>query len=382
MRFQANVGLMDGRGVAQTLHTLSINFRAVEFADLCTLIEEIVLHEKVFLSGQIERFPVHLRIALEPLLSTGIFIPLALPHRIPTLPVSRQLVQASAWAIDRCLTSATLKDAQFEVSRTLGAEGLTGIAATPLLRNLQHFGVMQRHRIENHVWDLAAQCRAIGDLLASIRSRYQSLASLPVISVPPIPLLAMSRAKDYPDLLPEVLQLRDEFANLRALMTELEERLHSGKLTPWAAFEEERAWHARWQKIVTNAVPNPGRLSLARTSWPLLRGGGKIVMAAKTHNPLPALEAAADLLACVPNALGYMQMRPVHRPVSNYVRMTDEQMKRSVTKMFKYDFARLDGDMKELSAFRQSPWRLAMSPDEVQRVHVKGQPSRAAPAVN
>ena len=56
MGWSPNVGLADARGIACTLQTLLSQFRALEFADLCAIIEEIVLRERIVVTGQIARF--------------------------------------------------------------------------------------------------------------------------------------------------------------------------------------------------------------------------------------------------------------------------------------------------------------------------------------
>jgi hypothetical protein len=52
-----NVGLFDGRGIAETLYSLHGRFHAVEFADWCSLAEEIVLRDYILVSGKIDRPP-------------------------------------------------------------------------------------------------------------------------------------------------------------------------------------------------------------------------------------------------------------------------------------------------------------------------------------
>ena len=55
-----------------------------------------------------------------------------------------------------------------------------------------------------------------------------------------------------------------------------------------------------------------------------------------------------------------MQLRPVHRPVTNYLRTTDEQMLRAIATMFDHDFVLLDADMRRLASHPANPWRLAI----------------------
>jgi hypothetical protein len=356
MEWSPNVGLADGRGVASTLETLLSRFRAVEFADLCTLIEEIVLRERIVLTGRIERFPAGLRAVLQPFFNAGVFTAYGRSHPIATLQYDANRVRASARALSMGLTMASPEDAQYEVSRLLGAEEFCGGVSLPLLRNLQHFGLMQRPRFENYVWDLAGRYRTISEAAQRIRDDYQRLSGVPVMGIPPFAFEVFSRSKDIYDLPARTLEMRDELAKLRGLMTELEERLRSGKLSPADAFAIERSWHDRWDREIAS-TENMARLSFARTSLPLLQNGSQIVRAYGTSDPVPALEVVGKMIARLPAALGNMQLRPVHRPVANYMRATGDEVRGSVAKLFKEDLVRIDGDMRRLAHERGTPWR-------------------------
>ena len=161
MEFPPNVGLADGRGIACTFDTLSTQFRAVEFADLCTLIEEIVLRERIVLTGRLERFPAALQQALKPFVEARVFLSFGRWHPVAKLDYDENRVRASARVLTMGLSMASPEDARYEVSRLLGAEEICGGVSLPLLRNLQHFGLMQRPRFENQVWDLAGRYRTM-----------------------------------------------------------------------------------------------------------------------------------------------------------------------------------------------------------------------------
>jgi hypothetical protein len=176
------------------------------------------------------------------------------------------------------------------------------------------------------------------------------------MGIPPFAFEVFSRSKDIYDLPARTLEMRDELAKLRGLMTELEERLRSGKLSPADAFAIERSWHDRWDREIAS-TENMARLSFARTSLPLLQNGSQIVRAYGTSDPVPALEVVGKMIARLPAALGNMQLRPVHRPVANYMRATGDEVRGSVAKLFKEDLVRIDGDMRRLAHERGTPWR-------------------------
>lgn len=357
--YQPNIGLLDARGTAQVLHTLSATFKAVEFADWCTISEEIVLRDYILLVGKFDKLPRHLKLALRPYVAAGIFRPLREAFSIPELPSDIAQLKATLTAISQGLTATTAEDATFEARRVLGAEAHTGIAATPLLRQMQHFGLVRRPGIETMIWDLAAQYRSLSDALLDVRTRFQRLADLPTISIPPIALLGVSRCKHFDELHAETMQLRDEFAPLRRKMRELQEQLTRGDLTPGDAVKIEKLWRDRWQSVADSSGASC-TMAMARTSGPLLVDGCKIVTSASKGDVFSTLQALTNLVGHGFAAVGSMQLRPVHRSVSNYMRTKDQDIKRAVARLFQYDFVQLDSDMNSLAMQPGNPWRLAM----------------------
>lgn len=360
MDFRPNVGLADGRGIASTLDTLSFRFRAVEFADLCTIIEEIVLRERIIITGQIDRFKPQFRQVLAPLLDAGVLVPYGRPHPLAKLPYNENQLRASVRVLGMGLSMVSPEDARFEVSRLLGAEQACGGIALPLLRNLQHYGLLQRPRFENQVWDLAGRYRTLSEVAQRYRDHHQRLKQLPTMGIPPLALSVIGRCKSVNDICAETLQMRDEFARLRRLMTELEETLRSDRLGPAEAVAIENLWRERWEREVA-ATEHTGRMALARTCRSLISYGPKIVAAYTTNDPIPALEALSDLIQKLPCGLGFMQLRPLHRPVSNYMQTSDQNMRRAVANLWREDLIRIDDDMRRLAHTRSTPWRMALT---------------------
>lgn len=359
-QLSSNTGLLDARGTAQVLYSLSARFSAVEFADFCTIAEEIVLRDQIILVGKLDKLPKHLRLVLQPLIDAGVFVSLREAFSIPDLPTDPRQLRATAFAIERGLTTATVDDATYEARRLLGGEAHFGVVATPLLRQLQHFGLVRRPCVENTVWDLAAQYHKLSDAAYALRRHLQSIADLPQISIPPIALLAIQRSKTtFERVVHEVLELRDEFSRLRVHLREIEERLREGKLSPSQALELEAAWRQRWEGLAEKLGAS-GRMAIARTSVPLLRDGIKIVKGVVTQDVADVVAATVAWIGPGVEALGSMQIRPVRRSVSNYLTTSDQDLVRAVARIFDTDFVRLDGDMRALAYQAGSPWRLAI----------------------
>jgi hypothetical protein len=358
-----NIGLLDARGTGQILHTLSYKFRAIEFADFCTIAEEIVLRDSILLIGKFDKLPRPLRGFLQPLVNEGVFTVHRTPFSVPHLPEDRVRLEVTARAVNSGLTDATSTDASFEARRLLGAEASTGFVATPLLRQLQHFGLVQRPRFEHTVWDLASQYRKLSNAALDFRRRYNQFSGVPSIRIPPIALLAIQRSANYEDIIPEVLQLRDEFAELRASLREVQERLLSGRLSPAQAIELEQNWRSEWERVSEGFGANQS-LALGRTSLRLLQDGVKLVTAAAKFEYAGLADVALNWIRPTLAQIGAMQMRPVHRPIFNYLQTADYDMKQAVARLFQYDFVRLEREMLSI-ANPESPWRLALDPTPV-----------------
>jgi len=143
--FPPNVGLADLSGVSKVFYHLRYQFYPVEFADLCTLIDEIVLREHIILVGKEGTTPKRYIDAIQPMIDAGVFRILVEPFRpIRNEPSSAALRGAAQAARADFLTAATVEDADLEVTRLLGAEVRFGASATVLLRNLHNFGVNRR----------------------------------------------------------------------------------------------------------------------------------------------------------------------------------------------------------------------------------------------
>lgn len=359
-RFNSNTGLLDARGTAQILYNLSSHFTAVEFADFCSIAEEIVLRDQIILVGNLDKLPRHLKLQLKSFLDDGVFVSPGEAFPIPDLPSDPRQLCASADAIECGLTSASIDDATFEARRLLGGEAYFGVVATPLLRQLQHFGLVRRPSVENGVWDLAAQYRKLSEAAIEIRRDQQLRSELPYVSVPPIALLALQRSKYFEAVVGELFELRSELRALRLCLSDIEDRMREGKLSPKECKQLEEQWRQRWTKLAQElGAPENNRMALVSTSIPLLKNGYKIVKDVIKADYFSAVLSAAEWIGPGFEALGARQVRPIHRPVSNYLTTTDVELKRAVARIFATDFMKLDSDLKALAYHPNTPWRLA-----------------------
>lgn len=357
---EPNIGLLDASGTAKIFHNLSHRFYAVEFADLCTIAEEIVLRDKIIIVATWGTLPSYLLDKLKPFIDAKVFIPYQERFTLPALPsAATPIIAASDYAIRQRLTSATTNDVDFEMRRILGAEEHTGYAATPLLRQLHYFGLMQKPQLENTICDLAAQYRRISDLAERIRYEQQSFARMPFISLPPIALEALQRCRYIDEFPSALLDMRDKYAQLRKALLELEAQLMSHDLSHEEKFELQANWREKWQK--TTQEMGRSQLALARTAVPLIKNGISLLGASTLGEPSGMMMAGIEAIQDVAMpALWSKKIRTVHKSVRNYFRTTDEEKRRVVARLFEYDFVQLEGDMRALIQGPSSPWIMAL----------------------
>jgi hypothetical protein len=205
-----NLGLLDARATGRTLCELHRHFLAVDFFDLCSMIEEIVLRERIILVGKFGKLPRDYRAALQPLIDAHVFeicierVALKKLHTVaPTLIAAGKLAHESG------LTSSTVSDADFEVTRLLAAEIDLRVPTIPLLRHLHNYGFTRRPAVDHAVCDLSGR---FGDIhsMAEERLRFEARRlRVPHISVPPIALEVVQNARRMDRLVTAILEKRD-----------------------------------------------------------------------------------------------------------------------------------------------------------------------------
>ena len=212
-----NVGLADLSGVAKIFYHLRYRFYPVEFADLCTIIDEIVLRDHIVLVGKTETTPKRYLDAIEPLIAADVFRLLAEPVRPQRVaPPSAPLLTAARAAAASGLTMADVADADLEVTRLLGAEAKLHLPATVLLRNLHNFGVNRRPKFEHTVVDLVQRNRRLAAdaraLHAEIQRHGPPVRGFVHLDVPPVALAVFKSAASFEQVIERILDLRDASA--------------------------------------------------------------------------------------------------------------------------------------------------------------------------
>lgn len=356
-----NVGLADLSGVAKVFHDLRYRFYPVEFADLCTLIDEIVLREHIVLVGKLETTPTKYLRAIDQLRQAGVFQLLAeavMPRRVEAPPA--ELIAAATDASLRGLTRATVTDADLEITRLLGAEAKLRAPATILMRNLHNFGVSRRPRFEHGVTDLVHRNRRLAwdarQLHAEIQRNGPPRRGFTQVDAPPLALAALKRAATFEQLIERILDLRDAHAQLRADTTFLFEQLTNPRtsLTEHAALV--RDWEIKWRKSWDGTIAT--RMYICNTSATLIARGYNIVAALGAPSWAAAFSRAAAIVNDLHEATSLQALRPLHTPVRDYLLSTREQMAAAISRVWEKDPRAIDDLMGQLAG-PNSLWRKA-----------------------
>lgn len=356
-----NVGLADLSGVGKVFYHLRHRFYPVEFADLCTLIEEIVLREHIILVGKTETTPRHYLDAIEPLRRAAVFQLLAepvMPRRITRPPP--ELIAAATAASRRGLTRATVDDADLEITRLLGAEVKLRRPATVLMRNLHNFGVRRRPKFEHSIVDLVQRNRQLASnarlLHAEIQRSGPPMRGFTYVDAPPLALAVLKSAATFEQLIERLLDMRDEHALLRADTSILYEQLTdpSTSLEDHAALV--RAWELKWRKSWDVTVAS--RMYICNTSASLIAKGFNIVSALGAPSWPAAFSNAVGIFNDLSEATTLHALRPLHTPVRDYLVATRSQMAAAISRVWEKDPRVIDALMREIAA-PSSLWRKA-----------------------
>lgn len=357
-----NVGLADLSGVAKVFFHLHSRFYPVEFADLCTLLEEIILRDHIVLVGKLETTPRCYLDAIEPFRRAGVFRLLAepvIPQRVAPQPA--ELVEAATAARQRGFTKATLEDADLEITRLLGAEVKLRIPATILMRNLHNFGVSRRPKFEHAIVDLVHRNRQLANdarrLHAEIQRTGPPKRGFVHLDAPPLALAVLKSSGSFEQVKERILDARDSQARLRADTTILHEQLKD----PRTSLDEHAAllrdWEQKWRRSWDSAVAT--RLLICNTSTHLIAKAINIVSALGAPSWTEAFSKAVGVVRDFHEATSLRALRPLHTPVRDYLLSTRDQMSAAISRLWEQDPATIDLLMREIAA-PNSLWRKAI----------------------
>jgi hypothetical protein len=356
-----NKGLLDARSTGRTLSDLRQKFFPVEFFDLCSIIEEIVLRDEIVLIGKFDLLPREYREALQPFIDDGVFkLMLSSTKIIRTTATDVHLRDIAANTKTNGLTNTSLCDADYAVTRLLGAEIELNIPTISLLQHLHNFQFTRRPILDNTACDLVARYEDLKQRAEAAKAIDFNRLALRQVSIPPIALMVMQRAQTFDQVPREILEVRHQFRSVRSAMHDLAETLADRNLSSSDLYRLITIWEERWKKLF-DAVPSC-TLNLGQTVEPLLKNGAELAKAYSTGSIHGALMAGVKIIQGLTGLRGAIALRPVHLSVNNYLRTRPDEMISAASNLFEESSIDVRRKMEAIGATNSTVWMHALAP--------------------
>ena len=277
--------LVDYSGLSKTLGGLVHSFSLLEFLDLCAILEGIVLHDRLVVVGgnslvsglfdtqpPQQSVPSHQalpgvdrsqgmerwRSLVKPLVDAGVLV--AAPHTRPGnagpkpadsagergFNVRAHLSRGSAPMIAR----STELDSWYEAGRLIGAEQELECPPLALIRQRPFYERGGQTAPRHTVCDLMGRYQDLASALGELRSRTRlSMTSFLEVPVPPLPLMVLKLCSSYDDIVPRALDIREDYADLRASLRSLRSDLADDTLSPKKKLGAISSWQRSWATL-------------------------------------------------------------------------------------------------------------------------------------
>jgi hypothetical protein len=356
-RLSPNLGLLDANATGRTFAELRNTFLPVDFFDLCSMIEEMVLRDKIVLVGKYDKLRKPFRAALEPFVREKVFeicVDRVTIRKLATVP--QDLLRASEHVHAAGMTSSSVIDADREVTRLLAAEIAFNVPTIPLLRHLHNYGFTRRPEVDHTVCDLSIRFRDIKQMAAKKLRFEASRRRYDAIALPPIALQVLQRARHFDELPNKIIEVRNDYRRLREASTQLAIELNDPTMRYDAYQQKVQVWKGRWQDTIENAMASD--MGLGLTSIHLLRRGSEIVRSLSTGDLIGTALSTISLASDVRELSGNLLFRPVHYTVRNYMRR-HHTMASTIGRLFELDPSLVHRQLSIIGS-QESVWRSAM----------------------
>ncbi len=277
--------LVDYSGLSKTLGDLGHSFSLLEFLDLCAVLEGIVLHDRLvvvgsdsLISGPVETQPSQQsapspqalprvvrspgmerwRSLVKPLVDAGVLVaaPRTRPGNAGPKPpddagergfnIRAHVSRGSA----RMFARSTELDSWYEAGRLIGAEQELGCPPLALIRQRPFYERGGQTTPRHTVCDLMGRYQDLASALGELRSRTRlSMASFLEVPVPPLPLIVLKLCSSYDDIVPRALDIREDYADLRASLRSLRSNLADDTLSPQKKLRAISSWQRSWATL-------------------------------------------------------------------------------------------------------------------------------------
>jgi len=340
--------LVDYSGFSKTIKDIHGRFNLLNFLDFCSIIEGIVLHDKLIIVGGKKLLEGAYEL-LQPLFREGIIefeTSKSTPAKL-SADYNPSSLNNNRFYDNRTksypLPGYGLNDAWFETGRLIGAERTHNLPSLTLLRQRPFYEKEANVGQEHSICDLIAKYEELRDSLLKLRQSV-TLEIIPyiVIPIPPLPLLLLQRTDKLDDIMYNILEIRHEFRKLRDSLTALREDLADTYIQPIKKLKIINSWKMSWDSLNKYSRSNDFFAMANATSKmieykDLAKGIG--VDAIRWADLIELF-----LITCV-NAFYSWKVRVLHSMADNYLSTPDIEINHEIYRLFKHEVTKNDFDI-------------------------------------
>ena len=338
--------LVDYSGIGKTVNDLLGRFSILQFLDFCSLIEGVVLYDRLIMVGGVanrvggpdDNIEDRWNEGLKLLLDESVIVrekEKSRPLNIGEKPDRNKIDRNTGISL-----GYTIEDAWYETGRLLGAEQLYRKPSLPLLRQ-KPFYEKSAHVIEDHsVCDLFGKYKDLDSVLSRIR-KSSILPRVDYISVPipPLPLIVIQRSNTTNDLIRVTLEVRDEYSNLRNSLSSLRQTLADLSVAPKEKMRAIESWVRSWNTL-TKYEEQASFFDMATAS-------NSMIDMAKTMDGigLDSFKWSKIIEAMIgrfEKSFYQWKIRQLHKSANHYLSTPETAFAREISRLFRYDVTQRD----------------------------------------
>jgi hypothetical protein len=331
--------IVDFSGFSKTIGDLQSSFSLLEFLDYCSVMEGIVLHDRLIAVGDTQNTE-RWKNLVSPLENAGVIVypekksrPIH-PGERPTHLTNERKYNVDALQRrrrDHRVARSTHMDSWYETGRLLGAEADFGCTALSLVRQRPYYEKFSQAKPQHTVTSLSAKYKTLSDSLLEIRKLnrvpYESYLFVPI---PPVPLLALKRSRSFDDVLQRTLEIRDDFRKLRESLTTLRADLYDDSIPPLRKQSLIQSWRKSWDTLGEFSGSSYVEIGNRALDLPNLNGAIDDFGIDSLK-----LDSALKLLLSTGTKLFFKwRVRVLHDIANKYLRTPDSELNREVRRLF------------------------------------------------
>lgn len=333
--------LVDAMALMRSLSCIHHDFTILEFLDLCTAIEAIVLNDRITILDSTPELinSQHEMLLLE---AQGVFSHedsgVKIADEEPALHKFRVTMNSlmNSGRLPRTpLGKTTFGDAFREATAISGAERRLQISALPLRRFSCFYEPKVLAREEHTACDLVANYDILSRDLRHGRGLYRfPLSDYIFAEIPPMPIIALNRSPDRERLIYVVLELREEYSSLRASLSQLRAVLSDVEVSPKEKQRQLRSWSKSW-KTLDKYGPST-KLAMANTT---LSAVGVNKSADGEHLDLDLNKLLSWVGKGAREGWYRWRVRILHDVAKQYLRTSDGAISRETQRLFSHELS-------------------------------------------